>query len=147
MKITSPAFAPNESIPSKYTCDGTDLIPPLTFDDVPAGTAALALVVDDPDAPRGTWDHWVVWDIPPDARGVQEGKEPQGTAGKNGWGRNDWGGPCPPDREHRYFFRLYALDAKLGLAAGSSKHALLRAMKRHVLAEAELVGRYDRKRY
>lgn len=146
MKLTSPAFADQQPIPSKYTCDGTDTIPPLSFEGVPPGAASLALVMDDPDAPVGTWDHWVLWNIPPGTAGVAEGRAPEGVAGKNSWGRTSWGGPCPPDREHRYFFRLYALDVKLGLGAGADKKALLEAIQGHVLAEAQLVGRYDRKR-
>lgn len=146
MRLTSPAFSEGNSIPSKYTCDGGDTIPPLRFEDVPGGAKSLALVMDDPDAPGGTWDHWLLWNIPPDTREVKEGKAPRGVGGKNSWGRNDWGGPCPPDREHRYFFRLYALDRELDLAAGARKGELEKAMRGHVVAEAQLMGRYDRKR-
>jgi Raf kinase inhibitor-like YbhB/YbcL family protein len=146
MRIKSPLFADGGSIPSKYTCDGQDAIPPLKFEDVPEGTAALALVMDDPDAPHGTWDHWVVWNIPPDAKEIREGAAPRGVFGRNSWGRNDWGGPCPPDKEHRYFFRLYALDRMLDLPAGSSKAELEKAMRGYIIAEGQLMGRYDRKK-
>lgn len=146
MNITSPAFQEGASIPPKYTCDGDDAIPPLKFDRVPEGAASLALVMDDPDAPRGTWDHWVVWNIPPEISEIREGNPPKGTFGRNGWGRNDWGGPCPPDREHRYYFRLYALDRMLDLAPGSTKEDLEKAMQGHLVAQAQLMGRYDRPR-
>lgn len=146
MKISSSAFAEQESIPSKYTCDGSDTIPPMKFDGVPQGAASLVLIMDDPDAPRGTWDHWVVWNIPPRTTEVAEGKTPSGVVGKNSWGKNAWGGPCPPDRQHRYFFKLYALDTKLELPASAGKADLEKAMKSHVLIEAQLVGVYDRKR-
>jgi len=150
MKITSSAFGENTLIPDKYTCDGDDLIPPLSFDDVPDTAKSLALVMDDPDVPRhlredGNWDHWVVWNIPPDTRGIEEGKPPVGVQGMNSWGRNDWGGPCPPDKQHRYFFKLFALDTELDLPTAAGKPALLKAMEGHVIAKAELVGVYDRK--
>lgn len=146
MKITSSAFADQEAIPAKYTCDGQDIIPPLKFEGVPSGAAALALIMDDPDAPTGTWDHWVVWNIPPKTTDIAENKTPPGVVGKNSWGKNAWGGPCPPDRQHRYFFKLYALDSKLDLQAAAKKTDVEKAMKGHVLAEAQLVGVYDRKR-
>lgn len=145
MKITSAAFEHDASIPSMYTCDGTDSIPPLTFEGVPDTAASLALVVDDPDAPGGTWDHWVVWNIPPATRGIESGRPPSGIAGRNSWKRNDWGGPCPPSGEHRYFFKLYALDTMLGLGAAASKAELEKAMKGHVLAQSEMIGRYRRR--
>ncbi len=145
MKITSTAFKEGASIPAKYTCDEKDTIPPLSFEDVPEKAVTLALVMDDPDAPMGIWDHWVVWNISRDTKGVREGSEPKGVAGKNSWGKTGWGGPCPPDREHRYFFKLYALDQKLDLPAGSTKAQLEKAMKGHVVAEAQLMGRYNRR--
>jgi Raf kinase inhibitor-like YbhB/YbcL family protein len=144
MKISSGAFPDNGVIPAKYTCDGQDLIPPLTFSGVPAEARSLVLVVDDPDAPVGIWDHWVLWSIPPETREVEEGKSPSGITGRNSWGKNSWGGPCPPDREHRYFFKLYALDAALTLPPSAGKGDLEMAMKGHILAEAQLIGRYDR---
>jgi hypothetical protein len=150
MKITSPAFGDHELIPDKHTCDGDDLIPPLSFEDVPAGAKTLALIMDDPDVPvqlreDRNWDHWIVWNIPPDTRAIAEGRPPEGIEGMNSWGRNNWGGPCPPDRQHRYFFKLFALDTELDLPREAGKPALLRAMEGHVIAKAELVGVYDRK--
>ena len=146
MKVTSPAFAEGATIPMKYTCDGDDVIPPLVFSDVPHDAKTLALVVDDPDAPVGNWDHWVVWNIPATAKGIVEGVVPDGVVGRNSWKKNAWGGPCPPDREHRYFFKLYALDTELELSREATKADLERAMDGHVLAKHELVGRYDRNR-
>jgi Raf kinase inhibitor-like YbhB/YbcL family protein len=150
MKITSPAFGDHQMIPDKYTCDDADLIPPLTFEDVPADAKTLALIMDDPDVPAHlradrNWDHWVVWNIPPDTRSIAEGKPPRGVQGMNSWGRNDWGGPCPPDKQHRYFFKLFALDTTLDLPAAAGKPALLAAMQGHIIAKAELVGVYDRR--
>jgi hypothetical protein len=146
MKITSSAFRDGQAIPAKYTCDGQDTIPPLKFEAVPERAASLALIMDDPDAPKGTWDHWVVWNIPPKTTEVAEGKAPQGVVGKNSWGKTAWGGPCPPDRQHRYFFKLYALDTQLNLSGGAGKADVEKAMKGHVLADAQLMGVYDRKR-
>lgn len=144
MKLSSPAFKEGGAIPAKYTCDGTDLIPPLAISDVPEAAKSLALVMDDPDAPVGTWDHWILWNLPPDTREIVEGKEPGVPHGLNSWKRKNWGGPCPPDREHRYFFKLYALDVVLDLPDGVTKARLESAMKGHVLAEARLMGRYKR---
>ena len=150
MKITSQAFGDHELIPEEYTCDADDLIPPLSFDEVPPDTKSLALIMDDPDVPRnlrpdGNWDHWVMWNIPPDTRRVERGKPPAGVEGKNSWGRNDYGGPCPPDKEHRYFFKLLALDSELELSAETGKEGLLIAMAGHVIEKAELVGVYDKR--
>ncbi len=155
MEIFSEAFAPDERIPAKYTCEGADISPPLAWRDVPEGTRALALIVDDPDAPdpaapRMTWVHWVVANIPPQAKGLAEGASmkamPQGAVeGINDWHRQGYGGPCPPIGAHRYFFRLYALDAPLPHEP-LTKPALLEAMKGHVLAKAELVGIYEKGR-
>jgi Raf kinase inhibitor-like YbhB/YbcL family protein len=144
MRVSSPAFAADQSIPSKYTCDGEDLIPPLEFTNVPPNAKALALIVDDPDAPMGTWDHWLIWNIPASTTRVVEGKAPEGVTGRNSWNKNAWGGPCPPDREHRYFFRMYALDTMLNLPPSARKSDLQKAMEGHTVAEAELMGRYDR---
>jgi hypothetical protein len=144
MRITSSAFKDGGEIPNKYTCDGEGLVPPLAFEGVPQAAKGLALIVDDPDAPMGTWDHWLLFNIPPDAGGIAEGKEPAWPHGKNSFKRTAWGGPCPPDREHRYFFRLFALDLALGLKEGATKADLLKAMEGHVVAKAELVGRYKR---
>ena len=144
MKITSPAFEHEGKIPSRYTCDDADISPPLQFSDVPEGAASLALVMDDPDAPSGTFDHWIAWNIPPSTTSIGEGKEPEGAQGMTDFGRNGYGGPCPPGGEHRYFFRLYALDAELDLPEGTSKADLERAMEGHVLEQATLMGKYSR---
>lgn len=145
MQLTSPAIQPNQSILLQYTCDGQNTSPPFTIEDVPPGAASLALVLDDPDAPAGVWDHWLVWNIPPDTTEVPEDSVP-GVQGRNGWGRAEYGGPCPPRGAHRYFFRLYALDGQLDLREGATRAALEKAMQGHVLAEAELMGRYERRR-
>jgi|SRR5579885_789465 Raf kinase inhibitor-like YbhB/YbcL family protein len=149
MRLTSSAFEHEGSIPSKYTCDGENINPPLHIDNVPAGTKSLALIMDDPDVPRhlrsdGMYDHWVVFNIPPDTHDIQEGHEPSGTHGANTAGSTKYIGPCPPDREHRYFFKLYALDTKLSLPAKSTKKDVEKAMEGHVLARTELLGRYAR---
>ena len=143
MRLTSPAFADGETIPVRFTCDGSDVSPALEIADLPEGTACLALIVDDPDAPVGTWDHWVAYDIPA-ATAIPEGVKALGTAGRNSWGETRYGGPCPPVGGHRYFFRVYALRAPLGLPPGASKKQVLEAMKGRVLAEASLMGRYTR---
>ena len=144
MKLTSSAFSHNGSIPSEYTCDGSDLSPPLSISDVPSNAKSLALISDDPDAPVGTWDHWVVFNIPPLTKEIPKGKEPSGIAGKNSWGRTGYCGPCPPSVTHRYFFKLYDLDTILNLPAGSSKKQVETAMQGHILAKAELMGLYKR---
>ena len=150
MKITSSAFAPGEMIPKKYTCDGPDLSPPLTWTALPEGAESLALICDDPDAPVGTWVHWVYYDIPSDIGGLPENVSTQdkpavgGTQGINDFRRKGYGGPCPPGGTHRYYFKLYALDTKLNLKAGANKQQLLTAMQGHVRGEAELMGKYRR---
>ena len=143
MKITSPAFTHNSPMPSKYTCDGADINPPLEISDIPEGTKSLALIMDDPDAPMGTWVHWVVFNIEVTGK-IDEDSIP-GTQGYNSFGREDHGGPCPPSGTHRYFFKLYALDTKLDLKQGSNKAALEKAMSGHILQEAELIGLYKRR--
>jgi hypothetical protein len=143
MRLTSSAFEAGEPIPRRFTCDGRDISPPLRIHDIPAGTEALTLVMDDPDAPGGTWDHWLAYDIPV-ASEIAEGAASLGTSGRNSWGRLGYGGPCPPRGTHRYVFTVYALDRALGLAQGADKSALLKAMKGHVLDEARLMGRYAR---
>lgn len=145
-ELTSVAFAAGEPIPAKYTCDGANVSPPLAWSDAPPGTQSLALIMDDPDAPAGTWDHWLLFNIPANVRNLPEqAGAPVGSVdGKNGWGRTGYGGPCPPRGTHRYFFKLYALAAKLDLPAGANKSQLLRAMKTHILAQAELMGTYAR---
>lgn len=149
MKITSIAFDHHGSIPSKYTCDGDDINPPLTFEDVPPNTASLALIMDDPDVPEfvrpdRNWDHWIAWNLAPDIGGIEEAQRPHGVVGRNSWGVSAYGGPAPPDREHRYFFKLYALDTRLDLSPNAGKKDLERAMEGHVIETAELVGRYER---
>lgn len=145
MKLTSTAFAEGETIPPRYTCDGPDVSPPLAITGIPEGTAALAVIMDDPDAPRGTWDHWVAYDVPVAAE-IPEDAGPLGTMGVNTNGEARYHGPCPPPGVHRYFFRVLALDAPLGLRPGATKRQVLAALEGHVLAEATLMGRYSRRR-
>ncbi|KPJ85015.1 hypothetical protein AMJ57_04760 [Parcubacteria bacterium SG8_24] len=145
MKIQSPAFAAGSAIPSEHTCDGEDVSPPLFIDDLPEGTESLVLVVDDPDAPMGTWVHWTVWNISPEVGEVAEGEVPaEGIEGITSFGRAGYGGPCPPSGEHRYFFRLYALDTLLDLAGSADIGELEAAMEGHVLDSAETMGVYSR---
>jgi hypothetical protein len=146
LKITSPAFAHKTPIPERYTCDGRDINPPLLIDAVPSEAKSLALIMDDPDAPVGIWIHWVVWNIPPQTREIKENSLPAGAVqGLNGWKRNSYGGPCPPSGIHRYFFKIYALDTTLSLAQPITKADLERAMQRHIVAQGELMGTYQRK--
>jgi len=150
MKLSSSAFKPGGKIPSEYTCDGDNVCPPLSISDVPAGAKCLAILMDDPDVPKsiredGMWDHWVVFNIPPQVREIEKGREPEGTRGRGTAGNLDYYGPCPPDREHRYFFKLYALSAKLDLPEKSSKAEVQKAMAGRILEKAELMGRYERK--
>ena len=150
MTITSSAFTHGEAIPAEFTCKGSDVTPPLEWSGVPEGAVALALICDDPDAPVGTWDHWVYFDIPVGLSGLPSGVEKVenpdtgGTQGSNSWRRSGYGGPCPPSGTHRYFFRLYALDTTLDLKASANKRRVLRAMEKHVLAEAELMGTFSK---
>jgi Raf kinase inhibitor-like YbhB/YbcL family protein len=151
MKLESTAFAANGEIPARHTCEGDDAAPPLRWSDVPAGTRSLALIVDDPDAPdpakpQRTWVHWVLYDMAPSATGLADGKPPPGARdGLNDWHRTGYGGPCPPVGRHRYFFKLYALDSELGDLHRPDKAALEREMKAHVIAQAELIGTYQKK--
>mgnify|MGYP001827221761 CR=1 FL=1 len=142
MKLTSPAFAHQAMIPQKYTCQGEDISPPLTLSNIPEGTISLALINEDPDAPMGTWNHWLIWNIKPTEE-IKEDSAP-GIQGKNSWERNDYGGPCPPRGTHRYFFKLYALDTELDLPAGSTKEELEKAMVDHILEQTELLGVYQK---
>jgi hypothetical protein len=151
MQLTSKAFDTGKEIPLKYSCDGADISPPLTIEDVPDGAQTLALICEDPDAPVGVFDHWIIFNIPPQAPQLAEGIPTEAEhssgfrQGTNDFGRVGYGGPCPPDGEHRYFFRLYALDTELDLPAGStSKKDLQAAMEGHILAETELMGTYKR---
>ncbi len=142
MKLTSPEFQNNKSIPAKFTCQGEDISPRLVIEGIPDGTKSLALVVDDPDAPMGTWVHWVVYDIPVTSR-IDEDTIP-GKQGMNNFGRKDYGGPCPPSGTHRYFFKIYALDKELNLQEGIRKSELEKAMEGHILDNAELIGLYKK---
>ena len=148
MLIESPAFKEGETIPRKYTCQGVDTSPPLTFSEIPESAKSLALIMDDPDVPAALradqmWVHWVAFNIDPKTTAVEEGTPKLGTYGKNTGGQNRYMGPCPPDREHRYFLKLYALDIQLGLREGATKEELLKAMEGHIIAEAQLMGLYD----
>ncbi len=146
MKLSSPAFANDAKIPQKYGRDFENINPPLEITNVPVGTVSLVLMMEDPDVPAGApvavWDHWVVFDIGPEITTIPENWTPTGTRGKGTRGELDYGGPRPPDREHRYFFKVYALDTKLDLPEGSSKQQVIEAMGGHVLDQAELMGRY-----
>jgi Raf kinase inhibitor-like YbhB/YbcL family protein len=149
MQLVSSAFENEGRIPSRYTCDGENVSPPLFISDVPAEAKTLVLIMDDHDVPKairedGTWDHWVVFDIPATVRELREGTEPPGVHGLGTGGNTGYYGPCPPDREHRYFFRLYALDTSLGLPEKTGKFDVERAMKDHIIDKAHLVGRYER---
>lgn len=144
MKITSPAFKHEGMIPSEYTCDGDDISPELNIAEVPENANSLVLVCDDPDAPRGTWDHWIVFNIAPSTAKIAKGAEPKGTPGKNSWGNTGYGGPCPPSGTHRYFFKLYALDKRLDLPEGASKADIQKAMQGHIIEEAQLMGKYKK---
>lgn len=155
LRISSPAFADGGPIPRAHTCDGADLSPPLLWEGAPAGTKSFALVVDDPDAPNGTWVHWVLYGLDGTVSNLPAGlpTTPQitgpvrGVQGLNDFRRSGYGGPCPPPgRPHRYVFTLHALDTSLSLPPGASKAVLLDAMKGHVLADARMIGTYGRSR-
>lgn len=164
MKIESPAFKEGEMIPVQYSCDGKDISPALVFSGIPVGTKSLALICDDPDAPNGDWVHWVIYDMPSDLKGLPENiargvssiniidkKEIAIQHGKTDFGRYGYGGPCPPSGTHRYYFKLYALDMKLNFTIedvknGVTKRVLLERMKDHILGEAALMGKYQRKK-
>ena len=151
LKLESPAFAANGRIPAQHTCEGQDVSPALAWSGVPTSSKSLALVVDDPDAPdsaapKNTWVHWVIYDLPPTTSGLAEGAAlPAGArTGRNDWKRARWNGPCPPIGRHRYFFKLYALDTTLGNLHEPTKAQLEAAMKKHVIAQAQLVGTYQK---
>lgn len=148
MQLSSPAFEHEQPIPALYTCGGEDISPELVISGVPEGVASLALVMDDPDAPGGTWDHWIVLDLPPNTTRLEKNAAanlPGGAVhGHNSWKRNTYGGPCPPSGTHRYVFTLYALGTRLGLPAGATKAQLEETIRGHVLARATLVGTYSR---
>jgi len=141
--VTSPAFENNSPIPTKHTCDGEDVSPPIQIEGLPEETQSIVLIVDDPDAPMGTWDHWIVWNIPPTER-IKEDSVP-GIEGTNNFNKHSYGGPCPPSGTHRYYFKVYSLDVKLSLNPDSRKRDVEKAMMGHVLAKGELVGLYGRK--
>jgi Raf kinase inhibitor-like YbhB/YbcL family protein len=150
MELKSPAFGEGSMIPKKYTCDGQDISPPLKWTSVIDGTKTLALICDDPDAPGGTWVHWVIFNLPSDTRGLTEStphlKElPTGAKqGTNDFGKIGYGGPCPPGGTHRYYFKIYSLDTDLNLEPGATKAQLLQAMEGHILGEGQLMGKYKR---
>lgn len=151
LTIISPAFKMNGMIPSRFTCDGKNISPELIFSNIPIGTRSLALTMEDPDVPKnvradGMWNHWIVWNIPPETTRIEEGFIPPGVVGINTNGNIAYGGPCPPDREHRYVFTLYALDALLSLPQGSTKEELLQELHPHIIEQTQLVGRYNRNR-
>lgn len=145
-RISSAVFESNGSIPAKFTCDGKDVNPPLAIQGVPAGAKSLALIVDDPDAPRGMWVHWIAWNIDPKITEIMEASVPKGAVqGMNDFRKHDYGGPCPPSGTHRYFFKLYALDAQLTLSANSEKTDLEKAMQGHIISQTQIMGTYKRK--
>ena len=150
MKIMSDAFRDGRPIPQKYTCDGDDVSPPLEWSDVPEETRTLALVCDDPDAPMGTWVHWVIFNIPGNVKALSECVPPErelpdgARQGMNDFKKIGYGGPCPPSGMHRYFFKLYALDDKLDLPSGATKAHVMIAMEKHVIGQAHLMGTYLR---
>ncbi|HYN15098.1 MAG TPA: YbhB/YbcL family Raf kinase inhibitor-like protein [Terriglobales bacterium] len=149
--LSSTAFQPGGDIPRKYTCEGPDVSPALTWTDPPAGTQSFALIADDPDAPVGTWVHWVAYDLPASARQLPEGVPKTeaisggGAQGQNDFSKTGYGGPCPPPgKPHRYYFKLYALDSRLNLKPRATKKAVAQAMAGHILAQAEVMGRFQR---
>jgi len=144
LTVYSTVFSHKGHIPSEYTCDGRDINPPLEVENIPEGTKSLALIMEDPDAPRGTFDHWLVWNISPN-EAIAEQTNP-GISGINDFGNTGYGGPCPPSGVHRYFFKVYALDTKLELLAGADKKTLHDAMNGHILSEGEIMGLYQRKK-
>lgn len=150
LQITSPAFRDGEFIPKKFTCDDRDVSPPLAWTAAPAGTQSFAFTCDDPDAPVGTWVHWVLFNLSATTRELPENIAPEPTLafgerhGKNSWGRLGYGGPCPPSGTHRYYFKLYALDTVLPLQPGATQAEVAKAIPGHILAQGQLMGRYKR---
>ena len=145
MKITSSAFHEGGNIPSKFTCDGSDTSPPLQITGIPSEAKSLALIADDPDAPGGLFIHWLVWNIPPQTNSIAEGSAPKGVHGTNDFGKSGYRGPCPPPGTHRYSFKIFALDRELDLPSGAKRSQVDAAMKGHVIAQGELMGRFARK--
>lgn len=145
IQVSSSAFAEGQLIPSKYTCDGEDVSPSLMWSGVPENAHSAVLIMDDPDAPVGTWVHWVLYDLPPDIEGLNEGERDMGVDGVNSWNKPGYGGPCPPQgNPHRYYFKLYILDTELYLQSGATKEEIEKTMQGHILAEGQLMGRYGR---
>ncbi len=144
LKITSEDFVDKGKISQEFTCDGENISPPLTFSGIPSQSKSLALIMDDPDAPKGTFVHWVVWNIAPDKTSLEKGEKIKAMIGKNDFGKAKYGGPCPPSGIHKYFFKLYALDSLLDLSKGSTKKELEKAMTGHIIEQASLVGKYSR---
>ena len=151
MEVQSTAFEEGGMIPKLYTCDGKDISPPLSWRGVPAEAKSIAVIMDDPDAPRGTWVHWVLFNIPPDTKSLAENVPRTASLangakhGNNSWPKLGYGGPCPPSGTHRYYFKVYALDTVLNLQTRATKAQLLKAMEKHILAEGQLMGKYSRK--
>ena len=145
MKITSSAFQEGGNIPSKFTCDGPDTSPPLQITGVPSSAKSLVLIADDPDAPTGLFTHWLVWNIPPQTNSIGEGSAPKGVQGASDFGKSGYRGPCPPPGTHRYSFKIFALDRELDLSSGAKRSQVDAAIKGHVIAQGDLVGRYARK--
>ena len=146
MKIESPAFLDQQDIPSKYSCDGEGVNPPLAFKDIPVNAKTLALIIDDPDAPNGTWTHWTLWNIATTTSQILENSSPaEAVQGQTSSGQNDYGGPCPPSGTHHYFFKLYALDQKLTIPSYSTVDKLVEAMQGHIIQQAQLIGLYSKK--
>ena len=146
LKLTSPAFQSNSPMPAKYTCDGENINPPLLISGVPNSAKSLALIMDDPDAPGKTWDHWVTFNLSSTTGNIKEREEPAGVKGLNSWGKTGYGGPCPPSGTHRYIFRLYALDSVLSTKEGATKTEVFKAMEGHVIVAVDLIGLYKRSR-
>ena len=146
MKVTSSAFQGGANIPSKFSCDGANRSPPLQISDVPSEAKSLVLIVDDPDAPSGLFTHWAVWNISPQTSTIAEGSVPRGVQGTNDFGKSGYGGPCPPSGTHRYYFKIFALDRALDLPFGAKRGQLDAAIKAHIIAQGELMGRYSRKK-
>ena len=145
LEITSTAFSNNAPIPGTYTCDGENINPPLSIKGIPDNASHLAIILDDPDAPSGTFTHWMVWDMPP-STSIEENSQPEGTVGQNDFGKHNYMGPCPPGgKEHRYFFKVYALDSELGLSTDTSKQTLESTLHSKAIAYGELVGIYRRR--
>ena len=146
LTVSSPVFNNNSVLPTKYTCDGNNVNPPLIIENIPAAAKSLALIVDDPDAPGGIWVHWVLWNIDPETKKIEENTVPNGAhQGMNDFRQTTYNGPCPPAGTHRYFFKLYALDKMLTLSPNATKNDLEKSMNGHIVEEAHIIGLYQRK--